>query len=103
LPIFVRVSPHRVDARQQIYLPASLRALLDIGIGDRVLLVTKPSTDILVIYPAAVIAALVSGQFSLPTDGHLVGRYLAVCVITTLGELACCRPPHRRRTGSCAP
>jgi len=61
-------SPHRVDARQQIYLPASLRALLDIGIGDRVLLATQPSTDILVIYPVAVIAALLVDSHVLTID-----------------------------------
>ncbi|WNV84867.1 AbrB/MazE/SpoVT family DNA-binding domain-containing protein [Umezawaea sp. Da 62-37] len=57
---------HRVDERQQIYLPASLRALLDIGIGDRVLLATQPSIGTLVIYPAAVIAALLVDAHLLP-------------------------------------
>jgi bifunctional DNA-binding transcriptional regulator/antitoxin component of YhaV-PrlF toxin-antitoxin module len=58
--------PHRIDERQQIYLPASLRGLLAIGIGDRVLLATQPSTGILVIYPATVIAALLADAHLLP-------------------------------------
>ncbi|MEO6087307.1 MAG: AbrB/MazE/SpoVT family DNA-binding domain-containing protein [Umezawaea sp.] len=61
-------SPHRVDERQQIYLPASLRRLLDIGVGDRVLLATTASTGILVVYPAAVIAALLIDSHLVPID-----------------------------------
>jgi bifunctional DNA-binding transcriptional regulator/antitoxin component of YhaV-PrlF toxin-antitoxin module len=60
--------PHRVDERQQIYLPASLCALLNIGIGDRVLLATQQSTGILVIYPAALTTALLVDSHLLPID-----------------------------------
>ncbi len=66
--------PHRVDERQQIYLPASLRALLDIGIGDRVLLATQPSTGILVIYSTAVIAALLVDARVLSIDDVAAGE-----------------------------
>ncbi|ONI88012.1 hypothetical protein ALI22I_19900 [Saccharothrix sp. ALI-22-I] len=57
-------SPHRIDTRHQVLIPAGLRDLTGIRIGDTVVLLGAPQRQLLIVYPIRALTALLAE----PTD-----------------------------------
>lgn len=51
-------SPHRIDSRHHVFIPAGLRDLTGIRTGDTVALLGAPQLQLLVVYPARALTTL---------------------------------------------
>jgi bifunctional DNA-binding transcriptional regulator/antitoxin component of YhaV-PrlF toxin-antitoxin module len=52
-----------VDNRGHVFLPAATRALLNVPVGGRVVLLAVPDQDLLMIHPSDMVAALLVARY----------------------------------------
>ncbi|MEO6085490.1 MAG: hypothetical protein ABIQ18_20455 [Umezawaea sp.] len=59
-----RAGDYRIDLRRHVFLPVATRQLLDISVGDRLVLVARREQNSLTIHPVAVVAELLRQHYA---------------------------------------